>query len=526
MKSKLRILHVEDSEPDSELIHQMLVREGIECEIVRRDTKDEYIEDLKTRDFDLIFADCALPGFSGQHALELAREYAPEIPFIFVSGSIGEESAIESLHNGATDYVLKERLSRLVPAVTRAVEEHHEKEKNLEMEQRLRQAQQLEAVGTLAGGIAHDFNNILTIIRGYSSLLANESEATGRVNEIAGTIDQAARRGADLVNQLLAFARKSDGTFTATKVNQLIRSLAVMLRETMSRNILFEFQLDDTLPEILADAGQIERVIINLVTNARDAMPSGGKIIFATSRIHGTQGVACLADAPNQDYLLLRVIDSGTGMNEDTRQHVFEPFFTTKPTGKGTGLGMPVAYGLMQSHHGAIDVFSELGKGTAVSLFFPILGEHHRQPTTRIPDVTKPSRGTETLLIVDDEEDVVGFLRLMLEAQGYRVLSAGSAEEAIEIFMQHRDEIDLLFSDVGLPSLDGFGLGHRLQELNPDLKIILASGYADRVREHALESDIEDFVSKPYSSDSILATIRTVLDNTEKPTPTHDKIGI
>jgi two-component system cell cycle sensor histidine kinase/response regulator CckA len=515
---KLRILHVEDSPDDSEIIRQLLIEEGIECEIERRETRDEFVERLRKKDFDLIFADCSLPSFTGLHALELAREHAPDVPFIFVSGSMGEEMAIESLRNGATDYVLKGRLSRLVPAVRRAIEEARERSKGLEMEMRLRQAQNLETVGTLAGGIAHDFNNILTIIKGHASLLDLEANHPDRVGEIAAIIDHAARRGSDLVKQILAFARKSDGTFTMTDFNRLVRDLISMLREAMSRNVTFQLELDENLPHIMADAAQIERVVINLVTNASDAMPRGGPIVVATQWLPGRGDIPCLSELPDQEYLLLRVTDSGMGMNEETRRHIFEPFFTTKPKGKGTGLGMPVVYGLMQMHRGAIDVASEPGKGTAISLYFPVVTEESKPDVNKTSSKPQEMRGTETLLVVDDEPDVISFLRLMLEAHGYRVLTAAHSEEALTLFHEHRDEIKLLFSDLGLPTLNGFDLSELLQRLKPGLKTLLASGYADSQFKSRLEEPMAvGFISKPYSPDTVLRAIRATLDESQFP---------
>jgi signal transduction histidine kinase len=306
MKSKFRILHLEDSADDCELVRHLLESDGLDCDIVRCDDRQKFIKDLETGDYDLIFADCTLPQFNGIHALELARELAPKVPFIFVSGTIEEDSAIESLRSGATDYVLKERLSRLVPAVRRALAEAEERTKNQEMEQRLRQSQRLEAVGTLAGGIAHDFNNILTIIKGYTSLLPMESGQPERVRAIAETIDRASLRGSELVNQLLAFARKSEGSFTSTALNHRVQEIASMLRPAMPPNIVFELQLEEGLPEIHADPGQVERVLVNLSTNARDAMPEGGKIIFATRLVRGEE-VPLHSGRENEQYLCLSV---------------------------------------------------------------------------------------------------------------------------------------------------------------------------------------------------------------------------
>jgi signal transduction histidine kinase len=513
MSSKLRILHLEDSATDCELIHQLLCDDGFDCHIHRLDTHEEYMRELEKQDYDLIFADCALPNFTGQQALQLARKVAPEIPFIFVSGTMGEEMAIESLRNGATDYVLKQRLTRLGPATRRALAEAAEKRKNKDMEQRLRQAQRLEAVGTLAGGVAHDFNNILTIIKGHVSLLPVESGKPERIKEIGSTIDRAAQRGTDLVKQLLAFARKSDASFTSVNVNQQVRDLSSMLKEAFPRNIKFKQQLDDKIPEILADPGQLERVIINLATNARDAMPGGGTITFSTLRVQGADVPFVASEEREHPHICLRVADTGIGMDEETRQHIFEPFYTTKPKGQGTGLGMPVVYGLMQSHNGIIDIWSEKGKGTAVSLFFPI-------PESAAPAVKKTedeppvaAGGTETVLIVDDESDVRYFMRIILETRGYTVLAAPNAEEALEILKARGHEVHIIFSDLGLPKMDGFELSRNVRKTYPAIKIVLASGYLDSaIKSRMTDLGIDGFLSKPYDTSALLNSVRATLD--------------
>ena len=516
MQSTFRILHLEDSKEDCELVHRLLIDDGIDCEMIRCENREKFLQALEKKNFDLIFADCTVPQFNGHHALEVAREVAPEIPFIFVSGTIEEDSAIEALHRGATDYVLKGRLSRLVPAVRRAIAEAEEKAKSQEMEQRLRQAQRLEAVGTLAGGVAHDFNNILTIIKGYTSLLPMECQKPERVREIAGTIDRASLRGSELVNQLLAFARKSEGSFTSTALNHRVQEVASMLRPALPPNIAFELQLEEGLPEIRADPGQVERVLVNLATNARDAMPDGGKIIFSTSRARGDE-VPSHSGRATDPYLCLRVTDTGCGMDEATRQRIFEPFFTTKPRGKGTGLGMPVVYGLMQSHNGLIDVQSEPGKGTSISLFFPIPEQPPAQPVERPQSAPKSVDGTETVLVVDDEPDVRHFLEIVLKAHGYSVLSARNAEKALELFQAPSGKIDLLFSDVGLPTIDGFELCWRTRQIQPQLKIILCSGYTDgSLKARMADLGIEGFVPKPYNTNDLLQTIRAVLDQDVK----------
>jgi len=314
------------------------------------------------------------------------------------------------------------------------------------------------------------------------------------------------------VNQLLAFARKSEGSFTSTEINQRVREIVSMLRPALPHNIAFELQLEEGLPEIHADPGQVERVLINLSTNARDAMPEGSKIIFATSRVRGED--APLSSGRDTDqYLCLRVTDTGCGMDEATRQRIFEPFFTTKPRGKGTGLGMPVVYGLMQSHNGLIDVRSEPGKGTAISLFFPIPTEPPTHPVARANHPAPTVEGSETVLIVDDESDVRYFLEVILRSHGYQVLSARDAETALEMLPLASGEIHLLFSDVGLPTIDGFELSRRGRQLQPRMKTILCSGYSDgSLKTKMAEEGIDGFIPKPYNTIELLQAMRAILD--------------
>ena len=523
MSAKLKILHLEDSQSDSELIARLLADEGIGAEITRCDGRDAFIKTLREGPFDLIFADCTLPQFDGLSALEMARRDMPQTPFIFVSGTLEEDVAIESLRRGATDYVLKHRLSRLGPAVRRAIAERRARIQNEEMEQRLLQAQRLEAVGTLAGGIAHDFNNILTIIRTFTSQLPLECTVPDRVCDIAKVIDRASSRGTELVSELMAFARKSESTFASTDINLRLREIVAMLRPTLPSNVEIELKLADGLPEIPADAGQIERVVINLATNARDAMPDGGRITVSTLKVRYEE----TPPAPNtankvEHYVRLRVSDNGTGMDEATRQRIFEPFFTTKPLGKGTGLGLPVVYGLVQSHHGLIDVQSKLGKGTDVSLFFPAPATPMRAAQGPVVEAPVSLDGTETILLVDDEGDLRYFVEMMLSLHGYKVIAASDGHSALEAMPQEAGKVQVLFSDVGLPMMDGFELAQRVRAIHPQVKTVLCSGFSDqKLKAKMTEEGIDKFVAKPYDSETLLTAIRTTLDKSAASKAAH-----
>ncbi|HEX4141205.1 MAG TPA: response regulator [Candidatus Methylacidiphilales bacterium] len=512
MKTKLQILHIEDSPEDSELIEKLLSDNGLSCAITRVETRRDVFDALEKRPFDLILSDCKLPGFDGMRALEIAHALKPETPFVFVSGTIGEETAIESLRNGATDYVLKDRLTRLVPAVKRALAEAEEHAMCRQLQQRLREAGRLEAISTLSNGIAHDFNNILTIILGHASLLPMERGCAQRVQEISHTISDAARRGSEIVQQLLAFARKSDGHVAPTDLNRYITAHLNAIKEKLPDRVGLAFEPAANLPRVLIDASQLDRILDNLVTNSVDAMAARGHIVISTSVASALDVPDLLPEFAAEEYVRLVVADDGKGIDADTRQHVFEPFFTTKERGRGTGLGLPVVYGLMQAHRGYVDVKSEIGRGTSISLYFPV-PRSIVVPSAPLAHQADPAlSGTETILVVEDEADVRVYLETVLRTHNYAVHSAADVEEAIEVFKNHRDEISLVFSDVGLPKVDGIALGLKLRELKPGLPIVLASGYPTKdFRERINELGAQAFLAKPYNTQDILLTVRRAL---------------
>lgn len=372
MKQSLQIVHIEDSPDDSELVQHLLRKDGLDCAIRRVDTRAQLFEELEHSHCDVILADCALPNFSGFQALEIARALKPEVPFIFVSGTIGEETAIKSLQDGATDYVLKQRMSRLVPAVRRALAESSERAMLRAMRARLHQARRLQAIGTLAGGIAHDFNNLLQIIKSHVALLPLESERPDQINKIAETLDKAADRGTEIMQELLVFARKTDAHLISVDITILIDEVVEKHRPSVPQNISITLQLDEELPPIFVDPGQVDRILTNLILNARDAMPQGGAIEISAEVVQFDSTSPSSWQPDNALYLRLKVSDTGMGMDEPTRLQVFEPFFTTKPLERGTGLGLSVVFGLMQIHNGLIDIESKPGDGTTISLFFPL----------------------------------------------------------------------------------------------------------------------------------------------------------
>jgi signal transduction histidine kinase len=520
MKKLLQILHIEDSKEDCELTRFRLQTGGLDCDIKRVETRNELFDALQKESFDLILSDHTLPNFSGLHALEIAHALTPEIPFVFVSGTIGEETAIESLRNGATDYVLKNHMNRLVPAVRRALAEAEERKLCRRLQNRMREAGRLEAISTLSNGIAHDFNNILTIIMGHASLLGTENTRPARVQEISDTILEASHRAAEIVEQLMAFARKSDGHALPIDLNHAVHESLGLLKAKVPANIQLWYQPTKDLPNVMADPRQLERILLNLVSNSVESMPDGGIITLSTERGSASNVQDLLPELPDGNFVCLKVTDTGVGMDSVTREHVFEPFFTTKERGRGTGLGLPVVYGLMQAHNGCLKVESEVGEGTSVSLYFPAT-ESKLPPLQLLSPGQDPLlRGSETLLVIEDETDLSSFLEAVLRSHGYKLLIAMNAEQAHQLFRENFDDVHLIFSDVRLPRIDGITLCTELKALKPEVPVIITSGYSSREFQAGLDKlGNVAFLSKPFRPEDVLRLIRKVLNGsrTNKP---------
>jgi PAS domain S-box-containing protein len=391
------------------------------------------------------------------------------------------------------------------------------------LEEQLRQAQRLESVGTLAGGVAHDFNNILSIALGYLTRLDRPDDHPDVRARTVESIRKALGRGAGLVQQLLTFARKTSGVAEAVEVNEVVRELSTLLAETFPATIRFELDLAADVPLLLADQGQFQQALMNLCINSRDAMmqpgeggETGGTLKIMTATVSGNELRQRFPGASEEPYILVRVADNGVGMDEATKRRIFEPFFTTKPPGKGTGIGLSVVYGIVDSHHGFIDVDSRPGMGTTVSLYFPILPVP--TPVAAGKEIPGPERGAgETVLLVEDEEMLLDLLQVFLEENGYKVLTARDGMEAVEVYQQNVARISVVLSDMGLPKLGGWEAFRRMKQINPSVRCILASGYfdpdlrSDMIREGAL-----DFVQKPYIPNAILSYITAAIRDTSK----------
>jgi len=642
MKPRLRILHLEDNAYDLELIAAELQEEGFNFERVVVEKGAEFEQALDAGCFDLILSDHTVPGYSGIAALAAATAKRPNVPFILVSGTLGEEQAVDSLLAGATDYVLKGRLARLGPAVRRAMKEAEELSQRRRVEAQLRQsqelfqltlksasimafsqdrdlrytwvhnpqfgstaeeslgktdaelmpgaesarlmelkrrviergvgiceeaqlksgagkarhyhltveplrdavgdvigltgaalditdkkenetrflrAQRLESIGALASGIAHDLNNILAPVMMSTPLMRcgltpEEFETT------VAAIETSARRGAELIKQLLIFGRGVEGKRVALEPQHLIREVLQMAGETFPKAIKIQCNLPAGLWQIMADVTQIHQVLLNLCVNARDAMPDGGTLTLTAENIGlDDQQAHMFPDAKPGPYLLVRVTDTGTGIPAEVLERIFDPFFTTKPPGKGTGLGLSTVLGILRSHGGFMDLKSEIGSGTTFAIYFPASPAMTPTVADLVPGQAHAGHG-ETVLVVDDELQILDVTKKTLEKHGYHVFVAEDGMAAMACFREHHREIQAVLTDLDMPSLDGVGLVRALRTIDPATPVGVCSGIGS---ERSLEEKkavlrqlgVETFLSKPYAAPTLIIALQEILRASE-----------
>ncbi len=382
-----------------------------------------------------------------------------------------------------------------------------------EMERQLLEAQKMEAVGTLAGGIAHDFNNILHIISGHAELLQMELAVKGMRLPETDAIREAALRGADLVKQILTFSRRVSTKFQLTNLNEVVEVTDRLLYRTIPKMIDIELKLEETLKPIRADSTQVEQLLINLALNARDAMPEGGSLVIETRNVNIYEKQSrSQGELKAGQYVLLRVSDSGHGMNDDVIQRIFEPFFTTKGLADGTGLGLSAVFGIVKMHGGHITCRSEVGQGTIFDIHFPV-AEPAETTTDEAREVDTPAGGTETILVVDDESLIADLAKQMLEQVGYSVITAGSGEEALDIYFQQKSDIALVILDLIMPGIGGKQCLEELLKIDPQVKALIASGFDGRGDlKRFLDREAKGIVAKPFEMRELLRSVRHVLD--------------
>ncbi len=384
------------------------------------------------------------------------------------------------------------------------------------LEAQLQQAQKMEAVGTLAGGIAHDFNNLLQAINGYTQILIMSKERNSSEYHNLEAILKSGERAAQLVRQLLFFSRKVEAVRRPVNLNQEVEQVLKILERTIPRMIEIEFHPGNLLWAVNADSVQMEQVLLNLGSNAKDAMSDGGKLIIETKNVTLDEEYARdhIGVSPG-NYVLMTVSDTGHGMDQETLEHLFEPFYTTKDIGQGTGLGLASVYGIVKSHEGNITCYSEIGQGTSFKIYLPAL-EQAKDPIKTAHFEAPPQGGTETILLVDDEETVIDFATQALEHFGYKVLQASSGEEALDIYTGGNYDIDLVIMDLGMPGMGGHRCLRELLKTDPAAKILIASGYSINGQVQAtLKVGAAGFVGKPYDITILLNKVRTVLDESK-----------
>jgi two-component system cell cycle sensor histidine kinase/response regulator CckA len=639
MGTPLRVLILEDRESDAELMLHEVRRAGFEVSWDRVDNRESYSAALE-RVPDVILSDYRLPGFDAMQALAYLRKRGLDIPFIVVSGTLGDELAAACAKNGATDYVLKDRMARLGPAIVQALESRKLREENrhaedvlrdseeryrlvteniadgvflfdldgrlvlanrsaeritgysqedlrgrsilslltregaeiaharmeaardnqdmsplveLELvqkdgrrvlvelnvamvmknglpvgqlavardiserrslEDQLRQAQKMEGIGQLAGGIAHDFNNLLTAIGGRCYLVLNQLEPDNPLRRDLEIVQGAAQRAARLTHQLLAFSRKQILEPRLLNLNAMVADIEPLLQRLIGEDIEVAMDLGSELGIVKADPGQVEQVLMNLAVNARDAMVQGGRLTLQTADVSLDEAYARVDTGVEPGrYVMLAVGDTGHGMDETTQARIFEPFFTTKEIGKGTGLGLATVYGIVKQSHGHIAVASEPGQGATFKIYLPSV-DAPPAPDAPAEAGRVATRGSETVLLVEDDELLRGLAHEILTAMGYSVLDAGSPVSALQVAAEHQTPIHLLLTDVVMPQMNGKQLADRLLVGRPELKVLFMSGYTDSVivKHGVLEPGVH-FLHKPFTPAGLSSRIREVLDS-------------
>lgn len=627
-KNTVRVLHLEDDENDRILVQEMMRAGGLNCEFTAAITRESLEQALQANQFDLIISDYSMPSFDGLSGLAIAHKLSPRTPFIFFSGTIAEESAIESLKNGAVDYILKQHPHRLVPAIHHALHTAEERARLEQIEQKNREqaelldkatdailvcdldqhiiywnqsaeriygwaagevmekdvietlfhgkspsqfqdmmkhveqrgewtgelheltrdgrtiivqcratrirdenqqlkslllintditerkqleeqflrSQRLESLGALISGIAHDLNNSLTpVLLGISMI----REDRGERENLLKTMESSARRGAEMVKQVLAFARGGDARKSTIYVDPLVKEMGKIITDTFPKGIDCRVNVNTQQWPVSGIPTQLYQVLMNLCVNARDAMLNGGTLTLTVENVHLDEAAAAHhPDAKPSDYVCVTVTDTGAGISEEQMEKIFQPFFTTKAPGKGTGLGLSTSLNIIKNHDGFLTVKSKVGQGTEFKFYLPAMTASMTSPTPKEP--LQPSGHGERILIVDDEAITLVIARTALENFGYQVLTANSGLEAIAILDERRD-VDVVISDLAMSVMSGSATVVALRRICPDVKIIVAGQSEKEAEEIKKKTKVDAFISKPFTVEKLLATLHQVL---------------
>ncbi|HVF62257.1 MAG TPA: response regulator [Thermoanaerobaculia bacterium] len=508
------VLLVEDSASDAQRVREALA--GLEAQIALAhvETLAAALERLRREPAEVVLLDLGLPDSDGFATLEALQAAAPEVAVVVLTGLADESSAVAVLQRGAQDYLPKrECTARVLQRVIRYTCERRRAEsallaRQMQLEEQLREAQKMEAVGRLAGGVAHDFNNLLTAILGYTSLLAARFAADETACRELHEVQKAGERAATLTRQLLAFSRRQVLQPQTLDLREVVAEAAKRLGRLLGEGV--ELEIAARLPvKAKADRGQLEQVLVDLAQNARDAMPAGGTLRIEIAEIDlAAAGAAERPAVKPGRYALLSVSDTGAGMDGEVLSHLFEPFFTTKGVGQGTGLGLATVYGIVRQSGGHVTVESAPGRGTTFRIYLPLVEE----PGAAAAAPPQTAEEFETILLVDDEPSVRRLARLVLEKRGYRVLEAESAAAAMDLAGAHSGRLDLVLTDAVMPGLSGRSLLAHMASARPEARGVLMSGYS---AEEVTESDRGQrppFLQKPFAAADLLRKVREVLD--------------
>lgn len=510
MSDLLDILLVEDSAVDAELVERELRVGGLRFKARRVYDRPSYDAALAQRP-DLVLSDHALPQFDGLTALSMLKARYPEVPFILVSGTIGEDLAVAAMREGAADYLLKDRLSRLPVAVQSALDRARLMQEKRELEVRLLRAQRLDSLGRLAAGVAHDLNNFILPILVAEGLLRETISEPSQV-DLLDTIESSALRSAKVLKQLLSFGRGAGGDRTPVRLSAAIDEISAIIRDTFPKDVRVRVETGVEDVSVLADPTQIQQVLMNLCMNARDAMPNGGTLTIRLGR--STIDAETAGKYPGSKpgtYALVSIKDTGIGIAPEHLANIFDPFFTTKAPDKGTGLGLASVFGVVESHGGFVQVDSNLGAG---SEFHVYLRAHHAQ---RAPEVESQARGEvpgaePLLLLVDDSPAILRVLESSVRRRGYRVLEARDGFAALAALEQHPGEVTAVVTDLAMPKLDGLSLVRAIRARNSAVPVAVMTGAitADQV-ESLRALGVREILRKPFGADAFLASLTRLL---------------
>lgn len=517
-----KILVVDDDGGLLNLIVKTLIKQGYEAAAASQGSTA--VEEALSRLPDLLLLDQKLNDMTGRDVVERLAEQGVYIPFLIMTGQGDERLAVDMMKFGAQDYLVKDTdFLDLLPGVLERVFRNIETEKRLyeaekereRLQNQLLHAQKMESVGRLAGGVAHDFNNMLGAILGYAELALQELKPTDKLFDYLEQIRRAAGRSAELTRQLLAFARRQTVAPEVIDLNKTISEMLKMLQRLIGENIELVFKQCSRQLLLKIDPSQIDQILTNLCVNARDAISANGRIVIETGHFVVDEAFCKKHEesSAGSEYVVLTVCDNGSGMNEEVMNHLFEPFFTTKGVGKGTGLGLATIYGIVRQNDGLVEVASKVGTGSTFRIFLPChcLIEEMLAKTREIED-SQPKKHAETVLLVEDEPAVLMMTEMMLKHLGYRVLSAGNAEDATRLARANAKDIDLLVTDVIMPEVNGRDLAKRIREICPDVALLFMSGYtADIIAQHGIVEEDIQFIQKPFNLASFAAKITEVL---------------